>query len=63
MPQDNLFSLNFLEPEKMPWRVTAIPSFWLVMTLTKPFSAVCALLALSPFPNRQGDFGDPHRCH
>lgn len=31
----------------MPWLVTAIQSYWLVMTLTKPFSAACALVSLS----------------
>lgn len=31
----------------MPWLVTAIQSYWLVMTLTKPFSAACALPSLS----------------
>lgn len=44
-PSDKLFSLCFLEPEKMPWHVTVIPSYWPAMTLTKPFSAVCALPA------------------
>lgn len=31
----------------MPWLVTAIQSYWLVMTLTKPFSAACAPVSLS----------------
>lgn len=35
--------LAFREPEKMPRRVTAIQSYWPLTTLTKPFSAVCAL--------------------
>lgn len=31
----------------MPWLVTAIQSYWLVMTLTKPFSTACAPIYLS----------------
>lgn len=46
----------------MPWHVTAIQSYWPLMTLTKPFSAVCALPSL-PLPKPPRRFGRPHRCH
>ena len=46
--QDDLLMLSLLEPEKMPWHVTAIQSYWPLMTLTKPFSAcLCTSLSLA----------------
>lgn len=45
--EEDLSPVILAEPEKVPRLVTAIQSYWIVMTLTKPFSAACALVSLS----------------
>lgn len=41
----------------MPWHVTVIPSYWPAVTLTKPFSAVCALPASLTFKTAKEIWG------